>query len=154
MTTDSYVASCYIENIDGQYHMECEMVTGDKKIYADYDGKNFVDGVNEIMTDITAQMLKEPEPKPQTPEEKIDSLEKLVKQLQDENKKLSALVNNTNVKNNDTMEKFKDNDDYIKDILNNDNVKDILNKYFDNYDLESLLKEIKTAPTIFHFPIK
>lgn len=141
MITDSYSASCYIENSNGQYHMECEMISGDKEIYADYDGKSFVDGLNQIMNDLTTKMIE----KPQTPEEKIDSLEKLVKQLEDENKKLSALVNNSNVKNDDTMEKFKDNDD---------NVKDILSKYFDDYDLESLLKEIKTAPAIFHFPIK
>ena len=143
MITDSYVASCYIENIDGQYHMECEMATGDKKIYVDYDGKSFVDGLNKMMNDLTAKIIEKPQPKPQTPEEKIDSLEKLVKQLQDENKKLSALVNNTNVKN-DKTEKFKDND-YIEDILN---------KYFNNYNLDDFLKEIETVPTIFHFPVK
>lgn len=143
MITDSYSASCYVENNNGQYHMECDMISGDKEVYADYDGKSFVDGLNKIMNDLTAKIIEKPQPKPQTPEEKIDSLEKLVKQLQDENKKLSALVNNTNVKN-DKTEKFK----------NNDYIEDILNKYFSNYNLDDFLKEIETTPAIFHFPIE
>ena len=121
MITDSYVASCYIENIDGQYHIECEMTAGDKKVYADYDGENFVDGVNEIMTDVTAQILKEPEPKPEESlEEKVVRLENLVAKLQEENNGLNSTINNLTKKNKECVkESYEDNLNKTVDYFNN-----------------------------------
>ena len=59
MVTDSYSASCYIENNDGQYHMECDMQTDDREVYSEYDGDDFIVGLNTLMTDLQKQMLAE-----------------------------------------------------------------------------------------------
>ena len=123
MITNSYNASCYIDNEDGQYHIECEVNSNGKNIYSYYDGSSFVDGLNQIMNDVSTQMLKEPdtEPEPETLEEKVVRLEELVKQLQNEKVELNNTINN--LKNNKTInynykEKIKTSNDTLENILN------------------------------------
>lgn len=115
----SYSASCYIDNVDGQYNMDCYMNYDDKEIHAKYDGENFVDGLNKIMDDMMAQMFEEPEPE-ESLEEKVARLEKLVDQLQTENESLKA-ANKTCCDN-----KIEINDADITKYLG-----DILNKFLD-----------------------
>ena len=44
MITNSYSASCYIENNDGEYHIKCDMGTDKGDFHSQYDGKDFVFG--------------------------------------------------------------------------------------------------------------
>jgi hypothetical protein len=121
MIMDSYSACCYIENNGGQYHMECEMTYDDKEAYADYDGESFVDGLNEIMDDITAQMSEEPEPEPEeTSEEKIARLEKIIAELKAENDSLKVTP------------KKKETDFHIDEAIKNFN--NALDSYYKNYE--------------------
>lgn len=122
MITNSYNASCYIDNEDGQYHIECEVNSNGKNICSCYDGNSFVDGLNQIMNDVSVQMLKEPDPKPETLEEKVARLEELVKQLQNEkaelNNTINFLKNDKKSINCDCEEKIKTNDNVLENILN------------------------------------
>ena len=121
MTTDSYVASCYIENIDGQYHMECDMQTDDREVYSEYDGDDFIVGLNTLMTDLQKQMLaeSEPEPKEMSLEEQVKYLQGLVDDLQKEKTDLINQVNNLTSYNNSYVKKDEKN-------LYNDNIKKYL----------------------------
>ena len=145
MITDSYSASCFIESKDGQYHMECEMISGDKEAYSDYDGTNFIGGLNQIMDDLTIQMLEEPEPEPEfeplTQEERIEYLEGLVKDLRDEK---ADLINRLN-----------ENDKVQDDSANN--VTKHTDKYLNNYEEEynDLFNNwIDTYSNVLHWPFK
>lgn len=118
MVTDSYSVSCYIENKNGQYHIECDMISEDEEFYSDYDGDNFVDGLNKIMVDMTEKMLAEPEP--ETLEEKVVRLENLVTQLQAENADLNDYINNlTSDCENDCEKESKDKDNHINEAVKN-----------------------------------
>lgn len=150
MITDSYSASCYIENDNGQYHMECEMISDDKEIYADYDGDDFVNGLNEMMSSLTEQMFTEPEPKsePETLEEKVTRLENLVEQLQKENKELrNSNDNNSNSSNEENQNNYKI-DDAIKCLEDN------LKNYINDLDLDlDQSKNFKTSTLRWPFKI-
>ena len=139
MITDSYNASCFIENDGGKYHIECAITSKDKEVYSDYDGDNFIDGVNEIIADLTEQFFKEPEPKQEDVskeellENKITQLEDLVTKLQAENKKLTDIVNNFSIKKTDNKKVDKATKDFnnaVNNFINNNNQKD----YDDLYD--------------------
>lgn len=147
MVTDSYSASCYIENDNGQYHMECEMISDDKEIYADYDGDDFVNGLNEMMSSLTEQMFAEPEPKsePETLEEKVIRLENLVEQLQKENKELRNFNDNSNSSNEENQNNYKI-DDAIKCLEDN------LKNYINDLDLDQS-KNFKTSTLRWPFKI-
>ena len=131
MITDSYSASCCIENKDGQYCMECKMNYGDKEIYSSYEGKNFLDGVNFIMDDINAQMLKpEPEPQPEESlEDKVVRLENLVSQLQAKNDDLNDYI--------DTLESISKKDSNKKQKID-DNIKQFLDEFMDSDDFNKI----------------
>ena len=121
MVTDSYSASCYIENNDGQYHMECDMQTDDREVYSEYDGDDFIVGLNTLMTDLQKQMLAEPEPEPKemSLEEQVKYLQGLVDDLQKEKTDLINQVNNLTSYNNSYIKKDEKN-------LYNDNIKKYL----------------------------
>ena len=121
MVTDSYSASCYIENNDGQYHMECDMQTDDREVYSEYDGDDFIVGLNTLMTDLQKQMLaeSEPEPKEMSLEEQVKYLQGLVDDLQKEKTDLINQVNNLTSYNNSYVKKDEKN-------LYNDNIKKYL----------------------------
>ena len=108
MVTDSYSASCYIENNDGQYHMECDMQTDDREVYSEYDGDDFIVGLNTLMTDLQKQMLTEPEPEPKemSLEEQVKYLQGLVDDLQKEKTYLINQVNNLTSYNNSYVKKI------------------------------------------------
>ena len=129
MITDSYSASCYIENNDGQYHMECDMQTNDKDAYAEYDGDDFVTGLNTLMDELTKKMFEEPEQEkePETLEEKVIRLEELVDELLQENHELNETINNLT---SDKCNCKKDNDDKIDDIVKH--LKDTMEDYLNN----------------------
>ncbi len=131
MVKDSYSTYCYIENKDGQYHIECDMNYGDKKIYSDYNGDNFIDGLNSIIDDITAQ-VSEPE---ESPEDKIARLENSIAKLQAENNYLNEYIKNLkdnkheeNCEKDASHEHKKDNQDYKIDETIEHLVNEIVNK--------------------------
>ena len=92
MITNSYNAFCYLENDDGEYHIECDMQADDCFAYADYTGDNFVDGINSVMNQLTAQMTAEPELEDEyedeenelTDEERLSYLEGVIDKLHDQ----------------------------------------------------------------------
>lgn len=102
MITDSYSAACYIEMKDGKYNMDCSMIMDDKDVFTTtYKGEDFAGGLNGMIEDLMNQMLKkpeEPEPKPETPEEEIARLKKLVEQLENENAALNNRINEEQIK--------------------------------------------------------
>lgn len=114
---NSYIASCYIENNDGQYHMDCDMQINDKSAYAEYNGTNFVDGINFLMNDLTKQMSTKSKSQ-MTPEEKIEFLQKQVETLNEENKSLKDTINNLSKKSNIKSNNIKPTSDYIDDLIN------------------------------------
>lgn len=89
---ESYSASCYVENNDGQYDIECNMEINDKEVCSEYHGKNFMDGLNFILDDIQAKMV-EPEPEPPSLEDQIAELTDLVNRLKDDKAKLLNELN-------------------------------------------------------------
>jgi len=113
---DSYVASCYIENNDGQYHMDCDMQINDKSVYAEYSGTNFVEGINSLMDDLTKQMSAKSEPQ-MTPEEKIESLQKQIEELNKENGKLKDKINNLSKKSNVKLNDAVLTSDYLNNLI-------------------------------------
>lgn len=127
MITESYSASCYIENKDGQYHMECDLQTDDYTAYSKYDGDNFVTGLNVLMNDIQAQALKKPEPKSEEEilKEKILYLEGLVNDLRNEKTDLINKIDKLESKNNFTKKTEPESknknigtlEEYLEDIL-------------------------------------
>jgi len=127
MITESYSASCYIENKDGQYHMECDLQTDDYTAYSKYDGDNFVTGLNVLMNDIQAQALKKPEPKSEEEilKEKILYLESLVNDLRNEKTDLINKIDKLESKNNFTKKTEPESknknigtlEEYLEDIL-------------------------------------
>ena len=98
MITDSYSASCFIENKDGEYHMECDMLSDGKAIRSCYDGDNFVDGLNTIMDSLAQQLMEKPEPEPEPEptaedaESRIKHLEETVEKLKQENRELNNII--------------------------------------------------------------
>ena len=123
MVADSYCATCYIENDNGTYHMECDMTCGDKPIFSKYDGEDFIDGLNQMMNDMTEQMTNmfEKEVKEETPEEKIVRLEGIIDQLKAENEDLVKIINDFNNDKNKTPCQYQNKqnsvENYILDIL-------------------------------------
>lgn len=112
MITDSYSASCYIENNDGTYHMECDMSVGEKNFYSKYEGENFVDGINIMMDSLTKQLYEKPEPELMSLEDRVKYLEELVTTLKDEK---ADLINKVNELTNKSEEKIDNKiDDTIK----------------------------------------
>lgn len=130
MITDSYNASCFVENDNGKYHIECTIASKDKEAYSDYDGDNFIDGINEIIADITEQFFKEPESEDVNKEEllenKVAQLEDLVVQLKTENKKLADIINNFSIKKNDSNKE----DDKVSEAVKNFN--NVINDFINN----------------------
>lgn len=123
------------------------MISDDKEIYADYDGDDFVNGLNEMMSSLTEQMFAEPEPKsePETLEEKIARLENLVEQLQKENKELRNSSDNSNSSNEENQNNYKI-DDAIKCLEDN------LKNYINDLDLDQS-KNFKTSTLRWPFKI-
>lgn len=126
MITDSFSASCYVENKDGQYHMECDMQTDDYSAYSEYDGDSFVVGLNSIMDDLQEQIISksEPEPKEMTLEERVAYLQDLVDTLREDKANLTNEINELKkapapTKNDAAPQKTKDIDKELSDILNN-----------------------------------
>lgn len=127
MITESYSASCYIENKDGQYHMECDLQTDDYTAYSEYDGNSFVTGLNALMNDIQTQALKKPEPKSEEEvlKEKILYLESLVNDLRNEKIDLINKIDKLESKNNFTKKTEPESknknigtlEEYLEDIL-------------------------------------
>lgn len=123
MVADSYCATCYIENDNGTYHMECDMTCGDNSepIFSCYDGEDFINGLNVMMSDMSRQMadLVAEETKEETPEEKIARLEKAIKQLETENKDLTKIINdfNNNEKNTRCQCRQSNVPDYLLNIF-------------------------------------
>lgn len=130
MITESYGVSCYIEHDDnGQYHMECDMQTNDREVYSEYNGNDFVSGLNSIMDDIQAQMLAKPEPelKEKSLEEQVEYLEKLVNDLRDEKAELTNKINQLTINNQKNKKKADE-----------DNLTEYFRKLFSNYYDDSL----------------
>lgn len=149
MITDSYNASCFVENDGGKYHIECVIASKDKEVCSDYDGDNFIDGINEIIADVTEQFFKEPEQKQEDTgkeellENKVIQLENLVAKLQAENKKLMDIINSFSIKKaNDKKE-----DDKADKAIKNFN--DAVNNFINNQkDCNNLYDWINTI--MFH----
>ena len=119
MINNSYSASCYIENNKGQYHIECDMQTDNAACYAEYDGDSFVDGFNYIIDELTVQINEasvEPEPEPQSTEDRIKSLEQMVYDLREER---AALVNELQQYKNKNTEKqaYRHSNEYYNDLF-------------------------------------
>lgn len=153
--TNSYNASCYVESNDGQYHMECEMSYDGKEIYSDYDGNNFIDGLNAIMDDMTAQMFKSEE----SLEDKVVRLEDLIAKLQAENNYLNEYIKN--LKNDKDNENCKDCEDdaSCKCQENNQSSKideaiEQFNNFIDEIANEKNYKYKTTDLDIAHWPYK
>lgn len=118
MVNDSYNASCYIENNEGRYHIECDMQTDDASCYAEYNGDSFIDGFNYIMDELTAQINEanaEPKSEPQSAEDKIKSLEQMVYDLREER---TALVNELKQYKSAEKKTYHDSDEYYNDLFN------------------------------------
>lgn len=129
---ESYSASCYIENNDGQYHMECDMQADDKNVYSEYDGKDFAEGLNTLLDDIWAQMIAEPEPEPKEEpkelslEDQVAYLTDMVNRLRDEKAELVNELNNL---------KFpKKEEDISKDDWRADPLKQKIDKLYEDFD--------------------
>ena len=131
MMTDSYSVSCFIDNDEGQYHVECEMAYDDKKIHSSYDGDDIVNGLNDIAEDVAAQMFKAEEPKEESPEEKIIRLENLVAKLQEENNGLNSTIDSLTKKNKECANNLNNAVDYFNNFVNNFmSEKDGIKKYW------------------------
>lgn len=125
MITDSFSASCYVENNEGQYHIECDMQTDDYSAYSEYNGDNFVTGLNNIMDDLQKQIMSKPKPEPKemTLEEKVVYLQNLVNSLREDKANLINEINKLNKvpeKKKDTVpnQKVEDVDKELSNILN------------------------------------
>ena len=117
----SYSASCYIENNDGDYTMKCDMQTEDKDIHSEYQGKNFVEGLNTLLDDLTAKMTAEPEPEPAKvtdPEDEVKHLSGIVERLYQEKIQLQNEI--INLKKADQIQNQRQQDaDRYEQAINN-----------------------------------
>lgn len=133
---DSYNASCYVENNDGQYHMECEINYDGKEIYSDYDGNNFVNGLNTIMDDLEAQIALIPEQEEEEEkslEEQIICLTEKINQLQDEKKSLNEEIKK--LKSNQQKQR-KEEPIFNSNIFRVDTFNDFINEVIKNYAIK------------------
>ena len=87
MITDSYSASFYVENNNGEYSINGDLQVGDNYVEADYSGDSLVKGVNQVIDTLENKFKNSM--KPETLEEKIARLES-------ENAKLKATLEDSN----------------------------------------------------------
>lgn len=116
---ESYSASCYVENNNGQYNIECNMEINDKEVCSEYHGESFMDGLNFILDDIQAKMIEpKPEPEPPSLEDQVAYLTDLVNRLKDDKVKLLNEVNALKASGSSEEKKKhnKEKDKYFSDI--------------------------------------
>lgn len=87
MITDSYSASFYVENNNGEYSINGDLQVGDNYVEADYSGDSLVKGVNQVIDTLENKFKNSTKP---------ESLEEKVARLESENVKLKAALENSN----------------------------------------------------------